>query len=105
MGGGQMKTPRGWRADTGQDGRLATAAGHCEISQDEGRAKRPRPRGFAPWNPRSESLALVRDVQTVLDEYREYLPLTIRQAFYRLVAIDAWLLAVEQDQPRARKSA
>ena len=28
-----------------------------------------------------------------------------RAIFYRPAAIDAWLLAVEQDQPRARKSA
>ena len=57
------------------------------IPQAEGQAKRTRPRGFAPWNPRPESLALVRDVQAVLDEYREHLPLTIRQAFYKLVAM------------------
>jgi len=50
-------------------------------------AMRTRPRGFAAWNPRPESLALVRDVQAVLDEYRDHLPLTLRQAFYRLVAM------------------
>ena len=49
-------------------------------------AKRTRARGFAPWNPRPDSWALVNDVQAVLDEYRDHLPLTIRQAFYRLVA-------------------
>jgi len=49
-------------------------------------AKRTRPRGFAPWNPRAETLALVRNVQAVLAEYREHLPLTCRQIFYRLVA-------------------
>lgn len=48
--------------------------------------RRTRPRGFAPWNPRPASLALVRDVQTVLEEYRAHLPLTLRQVFYRLVA-------------------
>ena len=48
--------------------------------------RRTRPRGFAPWNPRPESLALVQDVRAVLAEYSEHLPLTIRQAFYRLVA-------------------
>ncbi len=48
--------------------------------------KRTRPRGFAPWTPRPDSLALVRDVQAVLAEYEAHLPLTIRQAFYRLVA-------------------
>ena len=48
--------------------------------------KRTRPRGFASWTPRAASLALVQDVQAVLDEYRAHLPLTLRQAFYRLVA-------------------
>jgi hypothetical protein len=47
--------------------------------------KRTRPRGFAPWNPRPESLALVQDVQAVLREYREHLPLSNRQVWYRLV--------------------
>lgn len=48
--------------------------------------KRTRPRGFAPWNPRPETLALVQDVQAVLAEYRAHLPLSNRQAWYRLVA-------------------
>lgn len=49
-------------------------------------AKRMRPRGFAPWNPRPATLALVQDMRGVLNEYRAHLPLTIRQTFYRLVA-------------------
>ena len=48
--------------------------------------KRTRPRGFAPWNPRPESRALVQDVRAVLDEYRAHLPLSLRQGWYRLVA-------------------
>lgn len=47
--------------------------------------KKPRPRGFAPWAPRAEARALVADVLEVLDEYADYLPLTLRQVFYRLV--------------------
>jgi len=35
MGGGQMETPRGWQADTGQDGRFATAAGTCNLTQNQ----------------------------------------------------------------------
>ena len=50
------------------------------------RNKRTRARGFAPWCPRPASLELVRAVQEVLAEYRDHLPLTIRQTFYRLVA-------------------
>lgn len=48
--------------------------------------RRTRPRGFADWNPRPESRALVEAVQQVLHEYRQHLPLTARQVFYRLVA-------------------
>ena len=47
--------------------------------------RKTRPRGFAAWNPRPDTLALVGQVQAVLDEYREHLPLTVRQVFYRLV--------------------
>lgn len=47
--------------------------------------RKTRPRGFAPWTPRPDTLALVAQVQAVLDEYAEHLPLTIRQVFYRLV--------------------
>lgn len=48
--------------------------------------KRTRPRGFAAWNPRPETLALVQAVAAVLAEYAAHLPLTCRQIFYRLVA-------------------
>ena len=44
-----------------------------------------RPKGYASWNPRAETLAVIRDVQSVLHEYRSHLPLTVRQIFYRLV--------------------
>jgi hypothetical protein len=44
-----------------------------------------RPRGFANWMPRPDTATLLAQVQTVLAEYQAYLPLTIRQIFYRLV--------------------
>jgi hypothetical protein len=65
--------------------RPGNAAGP-EGQSDMNAQKRTRPRGFAPWNPRPESLALVQDVRAVLAEYAEHLPLTLRQTFYRLVA-------------------
>jgi hypothetical protein len=40
---------------------------------------------LAAWEPRPASADLVSAVSTVLDEYRDYLPLTLRQVFYRLV--------------------
>jgi hypothetical protein len=46
---------------------------------------RTRERGFAPWNPRPNTLVLLDQCRAVLGEYEDYLPLTIRQIFYRLV--------------------
>src|SRR6516165_1490135 len=46
---------------------------------------RTRARGFAPWSPEKATLALLDQVKGVIDEYVDYLPLTIRQIFYRLV--------------------
>jgi len=43
-----------------------------------------RPRGFASWRPQKKTMALLAQVNAVLDEYRAYLPLTVRQVFYRL---------------------
>lgn len=47
--------------------------------------KTTRERGFAPWRPIARSLRLLEAVKAILDEYAEYLPLTNRQIFYRLV--------------------
>jgi hypothetical protein len=45
-----------------------------------------RPRGFiTDWRPRAETHQLLDQTQAVLDEYRDQLPLTSRQIFYRLV--------------------
>lgn len=48
--------------------------------------KTTRARGFAPWAPRDHSLALLQEVRRVLSTFQAYLPVTIRQIFYRLVA-------------------
>jgi hypothetical protein len=52
-----------------------------------GGAKRTktRVRGFAPWKPQADTRELLEQVQAVFDEYADYLPLTLRQIFYRLV--------------------
>jgi hypothetical protein len=47
--------------------------------------KRTRVRGFAPWSPRPHVRQLVEQVASVLEENREFLPMTARQVFYRLV--------------------
>lgn len=46
---------------------------------------RKRPRGYASWAPRAETQVLLEQVNEVLAEYAEHLPLTVRQVFYRLV--------------------
>lgn len=48
--------------------------------------RRNRPRGYITgYNPRATTVDLLRSVQNVLEEYRDYWPLTVRQVFYRLV--------------------
>jgi hypothetical protein len=49
-----------------------------------------RARGFAPWSPQAATLELLEQVRAVLDEYEDFLPLTIRQIFYRLVGVHAY---------------
>ena len=44
-----------------------------------------RPRGYAPWRPSPEVQRLLAVVGHILDEYKQHLPLTCRQIFYRLV--------------------
>jgi hypothetical protein len=43
-------------------------------------------RGYEPWTPKPETREVIRAVADVLDEYEEYLPISLRQIFYRLVA-------------------
>lgn len=47
---------------------------------------RTRPRGFITWAPSADTAVIVAAVKAVIEEYREHLPLTLRQIFYRLVA-------------------
>ena len=44
-----------------------------------------RPKGYAEWNPRPETLEVLLQVERILDEYRSYGAMTARQIFYRLV--------------------
>ena len=48
-------------------------------------AVKPRVRGLAPWQPQRATLALLDTVKAVLIEYAAYLPMTLRQVYYRLV--------------------
>jgi hypothetical protein len=51
---------------------------------------RTRARGFAPWTPRASTEQLLAQVDLVLAEYVDHLPLTLRQIFYRLVEAYAY---------------
>ena len=44
-----------------------------------------RPRGFVDWHPQAATRILIEQVEAILTEYADYLPLTYRQVFYRLV--------------------
>jgi hypothetical protein len=48
-------------------------------------ARHGRPRGYIEWQPQAKTSRLVSAVTDILDEYHDYLPMTIRQIFYRLV--------------------
>jgi hypothetical protein len=45
-----------------------------------------RVKGFSRWRPQRRTLPILSDIEAVLEEYAEYLPLTIRTIFYRLVS-------------------
>jgi hypothetical protein len=59
-------------------------SGSPEITagRENGRA---RPKGYAPWRPHRKTRLLLEQVEGVIDEYADHLPLTVRQIFYRLV--------------------
>lgn len=47
-----------------------------------------RVRGFAPWNPRPDTVRLIERVNDIIGRYSAQLPLTNRQIFYILVGSD-----------------
>jgi hypothetical protein len=59
----------------------------AEAIPSEGYAKqsRRRPKGYALWSPRPETRRVLEQIEAVLTEYRDYLPMTNRQIYYRLV--------------------
>jgi hypothetical protein len=59
-----------------------------------------RVRGFAPWNPRNDTMALIGRVRNILAEYQAQLPLTNRQIFYILVGSDEGYPKTEQAYAR-----
>jgi hypothetical protein len=55
--------------------------------RENGAGSHRRPRGYdLIWRPQAKTRALIGQVETVLEEYQDHLPLSVRQIFYRLVA-------------------
>jgi hypothetical protein len=54
----------------------------CTAGRENGRR---RPKGYAAWRPQQKTRILLGQVQEILAEYADYLPLSVRQIFYRLV--------------------
>ncbi|MEJ7894676.1 MAG: hypothetical protein WKF94_18745 [Solirubrobacteraceae bacterium] len=50
-----------------------------------GRDKRSRPVGYAEWSPRGATREVVEQILSVLDDHRQYWPITPRQVLYRLM--------------------
>jgi hypothetical protein len=44
-----------------------------------------RPRGFIDYQPQAKAAELISEVRSVIDEYEDILPITLRQLFYILV--------------------
>lgn len=65
--------------------RLAQAPPQRNVTARRENGRR-RPRGYADWRPQAKTRALLADIEGVLIEYADYLPLSVRQIFYRLVA-------------------
>jgi hypothetical protein len=60
-----------------------------------------RPRGFVEhWAPREETQALLGTIASVLDQYAEQLPLTIRQLFCILVGRHQYSKAERKNEAR-----
>lgn len=47
--------------------------------------KNGRPKGYAPWKPNKKTQIVFNQIIEILNQYRPYWPLVIRQIFYRLV--------------------
>jgi hypothetical protein len=52
---------------------------------NSGGDKSGRAKGYAPWRPQKKTKVILGQIDEILEEYRDYLPLTGRQIFYRLV--------------------
>ena len=42
--------------------------------------------GYVPYRPQDTALLLIEQIEEILREYRDHLPMTARQMYYRMVA-------------------
>lgn len=63
----------------------AAATETSEVTAGRDIPKRTRPKGYYNWSPRAAAEAIIEQVDEILSEYEDYLPLTVRQIFYRMV--------------------
>jgi hypothetical protein len=74
------------QSETGLSIAGITAAPVVTAGWNNGKLRRSRPVGYAPWNPRGETLVMVERIDSVLNDHVEYWPITPRQVVYRLWA-------------------
>src|SRR5204862_352833 len=76
----------GMSRDQRWGGAPMTAAWRVDTAgRDNGKQRRSRPTGYAPWAPRAGTRQSVEQILSVLDDHRDYWPITPRQVLYRLV--------------------
>lgn len=54
-----------------------------EVEAGLNNGKRPPIRGYHPWRPQAKTRAVMAQVEEVLEEYEDHLPLTIRSVLPR----------------------
>lgn len=65
---------------------ISTAGRKTQSDENQAGRKTGRNRGYIEnYNPQAKTRELLEQAQAVLDEYRQYWPLTCRQIFYRMV--------------------
>jgi hypothetical protein len=98
VSGDQRKDDRSaLAAELGLEEELARAVGDLafgamwgdpdpEFTASRENRRHRRPVGYAAWRPQRNTRKLLGQVEAVLEEYADHLPLSVRQIFYRLVA-------------------
>lgn len=56
-----------------------------DVTAGRDKRKRTRPKGYYDWKPQAKTRRILEQVDEILVEYERYLPMTVRQIFYRLV--------------------